>query len=167
MEVAAPQKTNGGDHALVLAEYLKNHRAEFERLWPLLDAAIARFGRTHEKEHLWQELMNKTAFFFSEQRCAAVVRVTVWPTGLKDLHVWLVGGRMRDIKELLYPRIEAWGIKIGCHRMIAYGRKGWLRVLEGWWPLGTTRVKSLLGSQATAVQLKVLGYAQLEEQEDA
>lgn len=163
-ELELQEFNSNGSAVLVAAdEWLENHRVEFDRCWPWLDAAIARFGRTHEKEHLWQELMTRRAYFFSEPRCAAVVRVSVWPTGLKELQVWLVGGNMGAIKQELYPRIEEWGRKIGCHRMIAYGRKGWLRVLDGWFNLGTTRVKSLLVKQSLVDEIKLLGHTQLEE----
>ena len=166
--MADPQTNgSGGDVVLSTRDWLQSRSNEFQRCWPWLDASIARFGRTHEKQHVWHEIANQTVFLFSEQRCVAAVRVTTWPTGLKDLQVWLVGGNMRDIREVLYPRIEAWGTKIGCHRMIAYGRRGWLRLLEGWFALGTTRVKSLMGKQPTEVEIRTLGYHQLEEQEEA
>lgn len=141
---------------------LRRFRLEYERCWPWLDGAIARFGRTHDREQLWQELSAKrNVFFFSMPHCAAIVRVTLWPTGLKDLHVWLVGGNLREIRDGLYPKMEAWGKQIGCHRIIGYGRRGWLRVLEGWMSHGTTRVKSLMGPQPTEVELKILGYSEL------
>ena len=143
-------------------ERLRRIRAEFDRCWPWLDAAIVRFGRTHEKEHIWDLCVKREAYFFPNLRCAAVVRIVTYPTGLKELHVWLVGGNLKDVRDNLYPDIEAWGKKIGCHRMIAYGREGWLRALGGWCKHGTQRVKSLMGPQPTQVEISVLGYSELE-----
>jgi hypothetical protein len=139
-------------------------RSEYDRCWPWLDAAIARFGRTHEKEDLWRELNRGPGlYFFSLDTCATVCRINIYPTGLKEVHVWLVGGNLRHIRDVLYPKIEAFGKGMGCHRMIAYGRKGWLRVLAGWFSHGETRVKSLMGPQPTAVELKYLGYTERED----
>jgi hypothetical protein len=42
------------------------------------------------------------------------------------------------------PAIEAWGRKQGCHRQAGYGRRGWLRVLDGYTEFGVSRQKSLL-----------------------
>lgn len=139
-------------------------RVEFDRCWPWLDGAIARFGRTHEKHHLLEELTaRRGVYFFSMPNCAAVCRVNAYPTGLREVHVWLVGGNLREIRDGLYPKIEAWGKRMGCHRMIAYGRKGWLRALYGWMSHGTTRVKSLMGPQPTEIELKFLGYTELRD----
>lgn len=142
-------------------------RAEYDRCWPWLDSAIDRFGRTHEKEDLWRELgIGRGLFFFSLPTCATVCRIVTYPTGLKEIEVWLVGGVNRfHIRDLLYPKIEAFGKELGCHRMIAYGRKGWLRVLDGWFSHGETRVKSLMGKQPISIELKHLGYSEREDAE--
>jgi hypothetical protein len=138
-------------------------RAEFDRTWPWLDASIARYGRTHNKEHLWEEIASKRVCFFTTAKSAAICRLVQFPTGLKSLHIWLVGGNLNDIKTELYPRLEQWAKKAGCHRMQAVGRKGWIRALDGWMPQGQARVKSLMSNAGTAMQLKILGYTEIDD----
>jgi hypothetical protein len=64
------------------------------------------------------------------------------PIGLRSLNVWLQGGDLSEILTL-HPRIEAYARAQGADRLIAWGRPGWLRRLDGWHACGTRRAKWL------------------------
>ena len=104
-------------------------RNDFDRCWPWFDAALDGGGRTHDKEHVWEELVTGRAFFFPGRDGAAIVRITQYPTGLKSLDVWLANGRLSSIRQHLYPIIERWAKTQGCHRMIAHD--GGLKAADG------------------------------------
>jgi len=63
----------------------------------------------------------------------------------KNLHFFLLGGAMDDMKAMQGP-IEAWGKSQGCTTASALGRKGWERsfiVERGWAPMATLFTKEL------------------------
>lgn len=78
-------------------------------------------------------------------------RIFQHPTGMRTLHIWLAGGSLKAVREDLYPVVEAWGQAMGCHRMTATGRRGWLRALDGWVEQGTLRVKPLVDERRGAL----------------
>jgi len=67
-------------------------RGHFERLWPLLEQAVARYGPTHEKEHVWQAIEAGQAQFWPGVNSAMVTEVKVYPTGFREIIGWLAAG---------------------------------------------------------------------------
>jgi hypothetical protein len=69
------------------------------------------------------------------QSSAVVTEILVYPK-LKNLHFFLAGGNLDELKKMR-PHIEAWGKSVGCTRVTRAGRKGWERTFlkdEGYEP---------------------------------
>ena len=64
------------------------------------------------------------------------------PTGLKDGTIWLGGGDLQEIRQLV-PHTETWLQKEGCHRVLIRGRKGWARVFPEYQEEGIILMKEL------------------------
>ncbi len=116
---------------------------EFERCWPWLDASLASFGRTHTKEQVFARIASGHAQMWTSEGGVIVGQVVTHPIGWSSFNIWLQGGELEHLKPM-HPPIEAWARTHGCHRMTAWGRDGWLRVLDGWENCGTRRAKWLL-----------------------
>lgn len=117
--------------------------AEFARTWPWLDAALATSPlRTHEKEHIWDALQSGACQIWPTPNSVCLTEIKVFPTGLKVLQGWLAGG---DLKEVLgtVKALEAYAREIGCDASAVQGRRGWLRVFDGYEDAGTTICKDL------------------------
>ena len=125
--------------------------AEFNRCWPwleasLLEGAFEHNGRkwpTHNRQHVFWRIVHRRTFFWPFPNCAFCTEFKIAPTGLKSHITWLAGGELAEIVEKT-PLIEQWGRAHGCHRQVGYGRRGWLRALEGYSEYGVSRQKSLI-----------------------
>lgn len=98
-------------------------RGQFDRLWPLLAEAVARYGPTHEKEHVWQAIEAGQAQFWPGARSAMVTEVKVYPTGFKEIIGWLAAGNLQEI-EVMMGFAEAAAKANGCHRVNLTCREG-------------------------------------------
>ena len=106
-------------------------REEFLRCWPWLDASLASFGRTHSKEHVWDRIADGRAKLWPADRAVILTETIRHPIGLKSCNVWLQGGELDALKPM-HPPLEQWARTHDYDRLIAWGRNGWLRVLDGW-----------------------------------
>jgi len=88
-------------------------------------------------------IVHRRTFFWPFPNCAFCTEFKIAPTGLKSHITWLAGGELAEIVEKT-PLIEQWGRAHGCHRQVGYGRRGWLRALEGYSEYGVSRQKSLI-----------------------
>jgi hypothetical protein len=127
-------------------------RREFERCWPWLEASLAEYAYrdsrgnvwpTHDKEHLWARIGDGRAFFWPGESCGIVTEIIKSPTGLCSANDWLAGGNLEEIKQTM-SSVEEWALRKESHRMIACGRRGWLKELQGYHELGTRRAKNLV-----------------------
>jgi hypothetical protein len=124
---------------------------EFDRCWPwlwasLLEQAFEHNGRkwpSHNRRHVFWRIARRQLFFWPFPNCAFCTEIKVSPTGLKTHVSWLAGGDLAEIVEKT-PMIEDWGRALGCHRQVGFGRRGWLRALEGYSECGVYRQKSLI-----------------------
>jgi hypothetical protein len=124
---------------------------EFNRCWSwlqasLLEQAFEHNGRkwpSHNRQHVFWRIMGRQTLFWPFPNCAFCTEFNVAPTGLKTHVTWLAGGTLADIVEMT-PMIEDWGRAQGAHRQVGYGRRGWLRALDGYRECGVYRQKSLL-----------------------
>jgi hypothetical protein len=124
-----------------------NTRREFDRCWPWLDASLASFGRTHTMAQVWERIYHGHAMLWPSDNAVILSETIRHPIGLKSCNVWLqgggAGGPALDELKLMHPELEAWARDNDCQRLIAWGRDGWLRVLDGWHSCGTRRTKWL------------------------
>jgi hypothetical protein len=116
-----------------------SERTELDRCWPWLEASMLD-GPTHTKEHIWKLVENGRAHLFPGPDHAALTELLYYPTGLKRMNMWLVGGKLESIKAA-YPEWEEWAKYKGCHDLVGTGRRGWLRELKGWEEIGIYRIK--------------------------
>ncbi len=63
-------------------------------------------------------------------KAAIVFSVELYPTGATDIHGQLAAGDLDEIADLLIPRAEQWGRRIGCAGAIVSSRPGWARRLK-------------------------------------
>lgn len=122
-------------------------RENFERCWPWLEASIARYGRTHDKHHLWERIADGRATFWPGRNCAIVTETIIYPTGLKRLNFWLRGGNLKEIL-VLSDKIEELAKRNGYHEAIGTGRDGWLGVEPDYEKMSTRRRKILTDDPA-------------------
>lgn len=116
---------------------------ELERCWPWLQAALDRNPyRTHEREHVWQLILDGRAQFWPQRNSAVVTELRTYPTGVRVVHSWLAGGELAEI-EALHDRLEAMCLEAGIVWASIEGRHGWLRKLKGYRPACVTLVKRL------------------------
>ena len=108
---------------------------DFERLRHHVAAALEYSGGTHEIEDIAEGIRRGQFQLWSGRDSAVVTEIIVYPQ-LKDLHYFLAGGDLDELR-LMRPLIEQWGKSIGCSRVSLAGRKGWERTFlkdEGYEP---------------------------------
>lgn len=76
------------------------------------------------------------------ERSAAVTQIEEHPR-LKALTVWLAGGDLGELKDVLLPQAEAFARAQGCRFLAVTGRQGWARTL-GYRPIHWTCAKELI-----------------------
>lgn len=120
----------------------------FEAAWaraaPLLDAALARGGRTHRLADVRSLIEAGEAQLWSAERSAMVTVVEDDPCE-RRLLVWLAGGELEDLLQEFRLSMERWARAQGCRRVLLIGRPGWERVLNrfGYAPAARILVKEL------------------------
>jgi hypothetical protein len=130
-----------------------SQRSEFDRVWPMLEPAVQRFGSTHAKEHIWALLDGDRVHLYTSPNSAIVFEIQHYPTGIRRGHVWLAGGELPEIAAAI-PPLETWGHWRGCHEVTMDAREGWQRakvdgklLLDGYRVRGVRLVKVLNGSE--------------------
>jgi hypothetical protein len=108
---------------------------DFERLRHHVAAALEYSGGTHKIEDIAEGIRRGQFQLWAGRDSAVVTEIIVYPQ-LKDLHYFLAGGDLDELR-LMRPLIEQWGKSIGCSRVSLAGRKGWERTFlkdEGYEP---------------------------------
>lgn len=121
---------------------MEAQRAEFDRLWPLLQEAVHRYGETHDKEHVWARIETGYAQFWALSNSALVTEIQTYETGLREIRGWLAAGDIEEIKAFI-PKLEDFGRIAGCKRATITGRRGWLRAFDDYREVATIMVKEL------------------------
>jgi hypothetical protein len=115
--------------------------AEFQRCWPWLEASLAEFGSTHDKDQVW-EAINRGAILWPGENAVILTQIITYPIGVRCCSVWLQGGELEELKTM-YPTIEKYARAQGCDWLIGWGRDGWVKAMPGWVSCGTRRKKVL------------------------
>ena len=106
-----------------------------KRLRRHVEAALEYSGGTHTLDDIAAGIMSDRYQLWPGQSSAVVTEILVYPK-LKNLHFFLAGGNLDELKKMR-PHIEAWGKSVGCTRVTLAGRKGWERTFlkdEGYEP---------------------------------
>lgn len=122
---------------------------EWVRCSPWIEAALEHCNGTHRIEDVAQlVLTDPDTAFWPGQRSAIVAQLSRHPR-LIQLHLWLCGGDLRELLDML-PTIEAHGVLHGATMFTTGGRlkngkSGWGRVLKsrGYAPRWEICVKDL------------------------
>lgn len=115
---------------------------ELDRCWPWIQAALDHYGPTHTKEHILAALHGADAQLWPLPNSACITRINVFPTGFKELVLWLAGGKLEELQDI-EPVLARFGRDTGCNRISIYGRPGWARRLAGYRALGTQITKDI------------------------
>lgn len=92
----------------------------------MLAEAVARYGPTHEKEHVWADIEAGRAQFWPGVNSAMVTEVKVYPTGFREIAGWLAAGDLKEI-EVMMEFAEQAAKANGCHRVNLTCREGFKR----------------------------------------
>jgi len=119
--------------------------SEWDRCAPWIEAALDHSGGSHligDVRHLCET--DPDYRFLPGEASAAVVQIIEYPR-LKRLHLWLNGGDMAELVEVLLPIAEVWGRNQGCSQVTTAGRPGWDRVMAryGFQPAARICMKEL------------------------
>jgi hypothetical protein len=103
---------------------------------PLIEKALARGCGGYEPRDVRADLKDNTAQLWlavdgKELLAAMVGRIAIYPRH-KVYLLYLLAGRERERWLFLLDYLEPGARKRGCKALVAEGRKGWARVLEGW-----------------------------------
>lgn len=99
----------------------------WENAKPLIEAAL-KYQDTHSITDVERELANDRAQLWCGDKSAIVTQMEDYPAG-KKVRVWLAGGELNELLEML-PDIEAWAAEQKCLSVVIAGRHGWARVLK-------------------------------------
>jgi hypothetical protein len=108
---------------------------ELNRCRTWIEDALEYAGGTHNFNDIAAGVLSDRYQIWPSNNSVVVTEIVVYPQ-LKDLHYFLAGGNLDELKAMR-PIIEAWGKELGCTRVSLAGRKGWERTFlkdEGYRP---------------------------------
>jgi hypothetical protein len=108
---------------------------ELDRCRPWIEAALKYSGGTHDWDDIVAAVKSGHMQFWPGRSSAAITEIVVYPK-MKALHVFLAGGKMGELIEMIDSAV-VWGTAQGCTSMTMAGRKGWEKILarQGWKPV--------------------------------
>lgn len=101
---------------------------EWLRCRTMLIPAIEREG-THTERDVFDRIVDGHAQLWSASASACVTELVEYPRR-KVCRVWLGGGDLDEMVEVLCPAVQAWAREHGCSRAEVNGRR-WCRLLGG------------------------------------
>lgn len=109
--------------------------AELHRCRRWIEDALEYAQGTHTFNDIAAAVLSDRFQIWPSNNAVVVTEIVVYPQ-LKDLHFFLAGGNLDELKAMR-PIIENWGKSVGCTRVSLAGRKGWERTFlkdEGYKP---------------------------------
>ncbi|MES2343649.1 MAG: hypothetical protein V4597_18425 [Pseudomonadota bacterium] len=104
-------------------------RSEWIRCEDWLAAALETDSGERTMKELSRGYRSGRYTLFAGQRSALLAEVM----GIDDAahaHLYLAGGELAEIRDVLRPRFESWGQRRGCISALITGRKGWARAFR-------------------------------------
>ena len=90
-----------------------------------IEAALKYSQGTHNFADIASGILSGRFQLWPNRQSAIVTEIIVYPR-LKDLHFFLAGGDLDELKQMT-PFIEEWGKSQGCSRVSLAGRPGWAK----------------------------------------
>jgi len=115
--------------------------ANWNKALPHIRAALKYCGDTHTPAHVWAMIRTGAASLYTSENSAVVTQVLDMPNG-KQLHYWLAGGDLKELKQLektITANAKAQGIK----KVSLIGRAGWVKELPGFNDAGRVLIKEI------------------------
>lgn len=114
---------------------------ELERCRPWLEKALERTDGAYEWSDVLDGLASSHMQFWPAPKAAIVTQVVQSPR-LKTLHVFLAGGDLDQVLDMV-PSLEAFAAFNDCTALTMDGRRGWQRVLKDWTATSVVMKKEL------------------------
>lgn len=122
-----------------------NLPADWPRCRPWIEAALEHSGGTHWIEDVEAMLRRGELYFVSNEGAALVLQHVVFPR-LSVLNIFLGGGQLDAVRELVGGLVTEAARTLRCDAISLEGRPGWKRALA---PLGFTSLGVTLGKRLT------------------
>ncbi len=113
--------------------------SQVSKVWakvrPLIRNGLKRSGGRLSETTVYDALVNGQMRLWigvrnDEVEMVMVTWIATYPTGFKCLQVVLLAGSRPEAWLQFEPELEAWAREQGCHRIEAWARPGWERVLK-------------------------------------
>lgn len=101
---------------------------EVNRCREWIQAALDVGGNTHDVSDIYNGILRNTYQLWSAPDSCVVTEVVEFPN-CRHLHIWLCGGNLDVIMDML-PDIEKFAEHIGAREVTSCGRHGWLKMLK-------------------------------------
>lgn len=92
-----------------------------------VERAVA-YQDTHTLSDVARAIIDGHAQHWRGQKSEIVTEIKLFPQ-MKVCRIWLAGGDMDELVNVMLPDVEAWAKENGCARVEIAGRKGWKRAL--------------------------------------
>lgn len=90
--------------------------------------------RFHTIEWLDAQVLIGEFKLFTDGKSCILVKETVYPTGLREIHGVAATGELKAIRASLIPTAIKWAIENGCVSALIESRRAWEKILkaDGW-----------------------------------
>lgn len=107
--------------------------SEWERCKPWIIAALEYARGTHSIESVEAGIREGRYTFWPGEKSAGITEIHAFPHAA-FLHVFLAGGDLDEIRDVLIPIWRLYALKEGLTKLTLCGRRGWERALkkQGW-----------------------------------
>tara|TARA_R110000751_G_scaffold17054_1_gene53184 strand:- start:4891 stop:5286 length:396 start_codon:yes stop_codon:yes gene_type:complete len=112
-------------------QFKEDWEIQWEKCKPLIEKAV-KYQDAYTIEYIEDKIKNGTALLWPGKESAFITEVVVYPN-YHVLNILCFSGNYDEF-EKMYPTIENFAKEIKAKKLIAGGRKGWLRKIKhlGW-----------------------------------
>ena len=114
---------------------------DWHRCKPYIEAALDHAHGTHTADDVLKIIVSGDAQFWPFADAAIVTEIIRYPQKTV-LRFWLAGGNLETLTKA-EPEIIRWSRRWGCQGVEIFGRRGWVRALNGYKPTSTIMIKDI------------------------
>lgn len=108
---------------------------------PMLEKALA-YQKEHSIEDVADAIDRGDAQLWCGDKSVLVTEMLKYPRR-KVCRIWLASGEKDELVYRMLPDVETWAASRGCAAVEVVGRKGWLRLLDGYTQPATVLSKEI------------------------